>query len=54
MNGEGMPQVMKSGLATTSILTQHVCANTQPAKDLFRSVARQRGLHAGQESAPSD
>ena len=49
MNSEGMPQVMKSRLVTTSILAQHACANTQAAEDVFRPVARQRGFRAGQK-----
>ena len=44
-----MPQIMKSRLVTTSILSQHACANTHPAEDIFRGMARYRSSRAGQE-----
>ena len=44
-----MSQVMKSRLVTTSILAQHACADTQPAEDIFRCVARHRSSGVGEE-----
>jgi hypothetical protein len=49
MNCEGMPQVMKSRLVTTSVMAQHACADTQSAEDVFACMARNRNSGAGQE-----
>ena len=53
MNCEGMPQIMKSRLVTASIMAQHACADTQPAEDVFRCMARHRSSGAGQEQRPT-
>src|SRR5215813_13003186 len=49
MDCEGMPQIMKSRLVTTSIMALHAGAGTQSAEDIFRCVARHRSSGVSQE-----
>ena len=49
MNCEGMPQIMKSRLVTTSVMALHAGTGTQPAEDIFRCVAHHRSSGASQE-----
>jgi hypothetical protein len=49
MNGEGMPQVMKSRLIATFTLEYDAGADSQTAEDILRGVPRDWSCPAGEE-----